>query len=472
MRLPTTLMSPSTAKQTALQYIESKQDHFLSELIRLLKIESVSTDPKFKTQTLQCAQATADYCKGIGLENTTLIETKGCPLVYADWLHAGSDRPTVLIYGHYDVQPADPVALWDSPPFDPQIRNGHLYGRGTTDNKGQFFAHVCAIESFLKTSGKLPVNIKLIIEGEEECGSGGMLRAADSLKEKLKCDAVLVSDSSWHDFDHPAITYSLKGIFYGELTVTGPSHDLHSGIFGGQVCNPLHAIARMISQLKNEKGKITIPGFYDDVIEPTPAALKELEALPFDELGLKKEVGVTTLVSEEGFTPLQANYLRPTLDVCGIWGGYTAPGQKTIIPSWAKAKISIRMVANQTHEKVDSLLRDHLRKITPVGSTSSFELFEGAGPLYVDRNHPYLRKTARALEEAYGKKVVLNGCGASIPVTSVLQEKLKAPVILMGIGLPDDRLHSPNEKLTLANFFGGIRACALTYLALAESGSD
>lgn len=461
-------MNTTSSKDQVTQYIEKHQDHFLAELISLLKMASVSVDPAMKPQVLQCAEATAATCRRIGLEHAGLIETSGFPCVYADWLHAGDDKPTLLIYGHYDVQPADPIDLWKSPPFDPQVRDGNLYARGATDNKGQFFTHFCAIESLLKTVGKLPVNIKLIIEGEEECGSSGLIRALDSLKAKLKCDAVLVSDTPWYDADHPSIIYSIKGILYGELIVNGPSHDLHSGLFGGQVQNPLQAICQIVGLLKNEKGKILIPGFYDDVISPTPEALQEIDSFPSNEMRLKKELGVTTLVSEEGFSPAQTNSLRPTFDVCGIWGGYTGKGQKTIIPSWAKAKISIRLVANQTHATVAEQLRAYLKEITPAGCTSSFDLYEGAGPLYVDRNHPYIRKTACALEEAFGKKVFLNACGASIPVTSALQEKLKAPVILAGFGLPDDCLHSPNEKIRLSNFFGGIKAAALIYFSLAE----
>ena len=453
-----------------LDYIEKNKDRFLENLKELLRIESISTQPAKKSEVLKCANLEIRQMKEIGLENVRLIETAGHPMVYGDWLHA-EGKPTILIYGHYDVQPPDPLDEWKTPPFEPTIIDGNIYGRGTTDNKGQHFAHLCAIEAYLKTLGKLPVNVKIILEGEEECGSSSITQYVSEQRDFLKCDAVLISDFPWHDFEHPTIEYAIKGLVYCELRVQGATHDLHSGLFGGMVRNPVQALSWILSKLKDENEKILIPHFYDDVKALTTEEKKELGAtLNADEQSLLKETGVSALVSEKGYTTAETNGRRPTLDVCGIWGGYQDVGAKTIIPAKAGAKVSIRLVANQDAKKVEKQFVDYVKSICPKGVTLEFETFHGCGALTADRNNFFVKETAGAFAKAFGKEVVYKAGGGSIPVATAMQEVLKAPVILIGLGLPDDRLHSPNEKFALKNFFGGIKGAALALEAFGKRG--
>lgn len=450
-----------------LDYIDKNQNRFLEGLKELLRIESISTQPAKRQEVLKCAALEAKKFKEIGLKNVKLLQTAGYPLVYGDWLDA-KGKPTLLIYGHYDVQPPDPLEEWKSPPFEPTVRNGNLYARGSSDNKGQHLPHLCAMEAYLKTVGSLPINIKFVLEGEEEIGSPGITQYVYDNGKVLSCDAVLISDAPWHDFEHPTIAYSLKGLLYFEVEVKGPSHDLHSGLYGGMVRNPIHVLSQMIAKLKNEDEKILIPKFYDDVKELLASEKKEIASLTFDEKSFLKETGAPGIISEKGFTPLESNARRPTLDVCGIGGGYQEVGAKTIIPSQASAKVSIRLVADQSPKKIEKQFHHFLQSICPKGCTVAVKTFKGSPSLFVDPNNFYLQKTATAFEEAFGKKVIFKGEGASIPVATAFQEVLKAPVILANLGLPDDRLHSPNEKMSLQNFFGGIKWAALAYQALGE----
>ncbi|MBI4124498.1 MAG: dipeptidase [Deltaproteobacteria bacterium] len=449
-------------------FIDKNNDSFLGGLKELIRVESVSSQPAHKKDILKCAELEAQKFKEVGLKNVRLLETKGNPLVYGDWLHA-KQKPTLLIYGHYDVQPPDPLDQWKTPPFEPTVRNGNLYGRGTTDNKGQHFSHLCAIEAWLKTIGKLPINIKVVLEGEEEIGSVSISEFVASNSKIFACDAVLISDMPWFDFDRPSIAYALKGLAYFEVKVRGPSHDLHSGLFGGMIRNPAQALSWMLAKLKNEKEKILIPGFYDDVETITPEERKNIQNIPFNPKALLKETGASDLVSEEGFGPVEHNWTRPTLDICGIWGGYQGVGAKTIIPAEAFAKVSMRLVPHQDPKKIEKQFGEYLQSLCPRGVSVSAECFKGGKAVAIDRHHPYLRKVAGAYEEGFGKKIVFTREGASIPVCEAFFEVLKVPIILIGLGLPDDRLHSPNEKISLTNFFDGIKGAALAYQALGET---
>lgn len=450
-----------------LDYIEKNREHFLEGLKELLRVESVSTQPQKKPDILKCADLEIKKFREIGLENVGLLETTGYPLVYGDWLHAPG-KPTIVIYGHYDVQPPEPLELWKTPPFEPTVQGENLYARGADDNKGQHFSHLCALEAYFKTVGKLPLNVKVVLEGEEESSSEGIMDYIPKHKDFFSCDAVLVSDTAWFDFERPAICYSLRGLCYFEITVKGPSHDLHSGIYGGMIRNPLQALSWILGRLKDENERVLIPGFYDDVKEPTAAERKELAQLPFDEKACREAVGVSELFSEKNFSPLEANWIRPTLDICGVSGGYEGPGAKTVIASQAKAKVSTRLVANQNPKKIVGLFTDYVRAITPKGVQVTVEVLSEAPPVYVDRDNVYLKKVALAYEKGFGRKVILKGDGASIPVVATFQQNLKVPVVLIGLGLPDDRLHSPNEKISLKNFYDGIKGAALAYQALSE----
>ncbi len=450
-----------------LKFIEENRDRFLESLKELLRIESVSTQPSKKPEILKCAELEVQKFKEAGLENVKLLKTTGYPVVYGDWLHAAG-KPTLLIYGHYDVQPPDPLKEWKTPPFEPTVKDGNIYARGSSDNKAQHVPHLCAVEAYLKTVGKLPVNVKFVLEGEEEIGSPGITKYVYENGKFLACDAVMISDGPWHDFKHPTIAYSLKGLLYFEVRVQGPSHDVHSGLFGGMVRNPIHVLSWILAKFKDENEHILIPGFYDDVQKMTDADRNAVAEVPFDEKAILKETGASALTGEKGYTPLETNSLRPTLDVCGIWGGYQDVGSKTIIPATAGAKVSIRLSGGQDPKRIGKLLKEYVKSLSPKGTVVEVEISKSGPALFVDRNNFYLQKTAAAFEEAFGDKTIFIGEGASIPVASAFQEVLKAPVILANLGLPDDRLHSPNEKMSLANFFGGIRWAALAYSALAQ----
>ncbi|MDP2600329.1 MAG: dipeptidase [Deltaproteobacteria bacterium] len=455
-------------QNSVLEYIEKNRERHLEELKNIIKIPSISTQPDKKPAVLKAADFELAHFKAVGLENCQLLKTTGNPLVYGDWLHA-ADKPTILIYGHYDVQPPDPLDQWKSPPFEPTIRDGNLYARGATDDKGQYSTFLFAIEAWLKTAGKLPINIKIVLEGEEECGSTGIAKYVPEHADFFKCDAMMVADMPWLDENRPAISYSLKGLVYFEIAVKGSSHDLHSGLYGGMVTNPLQALSQILAKLKDNNGKILIPNFYDDVLPMTADEKKEIAGLDFDEKTTAKYLGVKELFSEKDFSPLEANWTRPTLDICGMWGGYTGVGSKTIIPAEAHAKVSIRLVPNQDPQKVQKSFGDYVRSLCPPGVSVAVDNHSGGWPVHIERDNAFLKAAASAYEKGFGKKLVFKREGASIPVVATFKSVLKVPMILVGLGLPDDGYHSPNEKINLSHFYGGIKGAALAFEALAET---
>ncbi len=444
------------------RYLEQAHERQLEQLKEWLRIPSISTLPEHREDVVRAARWLADHLQAIGLEHATLIPTEGHPLVYADWLHAGPDKPTVLVYGHYDVQPVDPLEQWETPPFEPTVKEGpqgpDLYARGAADDKGQVFIHVKAVEALLATAGRLPVNVKFIVEGEEEVGSPNLMAMLPQLQEKLAADVCLISDSHILSPTQPVIIYGLRGLWAGQLTVTGPRSDLHSGSFGGIVHNPNQALAELLASLHDEQGRITVPGFYDDVRPLTPQERELLARVPYGEEEALAETGVPALYGEPEFTPVERTGARPTLEINGIWGGFTGEGFKTVIPSQAQAKISCRLVPDQTPERVYQLLRDHLEAIAPPTVRVTLEDLGGGLPALVELDVPQMQAAVRAYEESFGATPLFTREGGSIPIVALFQDVLGAPVILMGFGLPDDNLHAPNEKFHLPNFYRGIRA--------------
>jgi acetylornithine deacetylase/succinyl-diaminopimelate desuccinylase-like protein len=451
-----------------LNYIDSNKDNFLGELIEFLKIPSISSEEKYKPDVLKAADWLANHIKSIGISDVKVHETEGHPIVFAQWLEAGENAPTVLVYGHYDVQPVDPLELWDSPPFEPVIKGTKIYGRGTCDDKGQLFAHLKSIESHLKINGKLPVNIKLIFEGEEECGGEAIEHFVKTNPELLKCDTVLVSDTEWYADGLPSICYGLRGISYFEITVTGPDRDLHSGTYGGTLDNPVNTLCWLVSQMHDKYGRVTIPGFYDSVIPLTQRERDGYKLLPFNEEHYCKELGIKATNGEFGYTTLERAWARPTLDLNGIFGGYTGDGAKTIIPSKASAKLSMRLVPNQTHDEIAAKFEDYIQKLAPETVKVDVKYLHGGNPFMVGLESKSISAALEALEEAVGVKPVFMRDGGSIPIVGLFQIILNAPTVLMGLGLPDDNIHSPNEKFDLRNFFSGIKASAIFLDKLAK----
>jgi acetylornithine deacetylase/succinyl-diaminopimelate desuccinylase-like protein len=444
-----------------IQFIESNKDRFFTELVDFLKIPSVSSQAEHNPDTRKAADWLVTQLNDIGMPRVELYETAGHPVVYAEDLSAGADAKTVLIYGHYDVQPVDPIELWNSPPFEPVVNDGKIYARGSSDDKGQVFAHIKAVEAYQKTNGKLPVNIKFMIEGEEECGSNNLDVFIRKHKEMLKCDTVMVSDTEWFAEGLPSICYSLRGLSYIEITVTGPNRDLHSGTYGGAVDNPLNVLCDIVSSLKDKYGRITIPGFYDDV-KPLSAEEREgFAKLPFNYEEYTEELGVADGNGEFGFTTLERTWARPTLDLNGIYGGYTGEGAKTILPSKASAKISMRLVPYQNHEDITAKITKHLQAITPPTVKLDITPLHGGNPVMIELESEGLNAAKRAMNRAFGKDPIMMREGGSIPIVEMFGSELNAPTILMGIGLPSDNIHSPNESFSIDNFFGGIKASAI-----------
>jgi acetylornithine deacetylase/succinyl-diaminopimelate desuccinylase-like protein len=451
-----------------LKHIEKEKEKYLFELIEFLKIPSISSLSENKGEVLRCANWLADHVKSIGLENVECVETEGHPVVYADWLNAGEDKPTVLIYGHYDVQPVDPISKWNTDPFNPIIDKGKIWGRGTADDKGQLFIHVKAIDAFMKVNGKLPCNIKMIIEGEEECGSSHLDEFIINNADKLKCDYVVVSDTEWFADNLPTVCYGLRGICYTELTVTGPNKDLHSGSFGGAVDNPINVLCWLISQLVDKYGKVRIPGFYDNVVELTEDERKGFAALPYDEKHYMKELGLKGLNGELGYTTLERVWARPSLDVNGIWGGYTQEGAKTVIASTASAKISMRLVPHQDPKDIADKLKIFLESIAPKTVDIEVNYLHGGNPVLLDRDSHPVKACLIAFKEAFGVDPVFMREGGSIPIVDLFGKVLGVPTVLMGIGLPGDDIHSPNENFDLNNYYGGIKASAIFFDAVVK----
>ena len=441
---------------SAVVYARENHPRFLDDLKSLLRIPSISTLPEHKGDCRQAAEALLADLKRIGMENARLIETEGHPLVYADWLHAAG-KPTALVYGHYDVQPAEPLDEWLSPPFEPTERNGNLYARGAVDDKGQVVAQVKALESLLAATGRLPINVRVLLEGEEEVGGEGIANYVASKPADLQADFALVCDTELFAPGLPTLCVGLRGMIYTELEVRGSKTDLHSGIYGGAAPNPFVALAQIIAKLKDENGHILIPGFYDGIVPPSAEELAAWRSLPFDEEEYRKaEVGAKELVGETGFSVLERTWARPTLDVHGMPGGFTGAGAKTVIPAKATAKISMRLVPGMTPARVFDLYKSYVQKIAPAGVEVEARLIHSGDACLVPVDNRYIQSATRALHEVWGKDTVFIRSGGSIPIVGDFDRQLGLPSVMMGFGLPDDNLHAPNEKFNLKNFELGI----------------
>jgi acetylornithine deacetylase/succinyl-diaminopimelate desuccinylase-like protein len=441
-------------------YYAENREKFLEGLKNWLRIPSISALTEHKGDVRRAAEFALEELRAAGLENAELIEGPGNPLVYADWLHAPG-KPTLLLYGHYDVQPPDPLDEWKSPPFEPEIRNDNLYARGASDDKGQTYILIKAVEGLLKTEGKLPANVRFLIEGEEEVGGEHIESYVASKPARLQADAAVICDTEMFAPELPTICVGLRGIIYTEVFVQGPDHDLHSGVYGGAAPNPFMAIAEILTALKARDGRILIPGLCDRVQPPSKEEKEAWARLPFDpEEYRKKEVGSTELTGEPGYTIFERTWARPTLEVHGIRGGFTGEGAKTVIPARAVAKVSLRLVADQRPEEAFAQFNAAVVQATPRGVTVEVKLIHGAGPSLVDPNNDFIRAAAGAMAQVFGAKTVYIRSGGSIPIVGSFERHLGIPSVLMGFGLPDDNLHSPNEKFHLPNFYRGIEAVA------------
>ena len=448
-------------------YINGNSERYLKELKHFLSYPSISTNPENKKDVLECAEYLKKHMESIGMQNAEIYPTKGHPVVYSEWLNAGKDKPTVLIYGHYDVQPVDPIELWTSPPFEAEVRGENLYARGAADDKGQVFIHLKAIEAHLSQNKSLPVNIKLLIEGEEEIGSMHLDEFIKDNTELLKCDVVVVSDTSMFSKDQPALGYALRGLCYMQVDLIGPNRDLHSGQYGGSVENPINALAVMISKMKDENGKILIDGFYDDVAPLSKEEKDNFARLPFSDEEYAGGLEVNELAGEKGYSTLERLWARPTLDCNGIWGGFTGEGAKTVLPSKASAKISMRLVPNQDPDKIAKLFTDFVKKITPKSIKVNVYGQHHGKPWISPIESKWNQAAIRALKQGFGKEPVFMREGGSIPIVFTLEECLKAPTVLLGFGLPDENAHSPDEHLNMNNFYNGIQTSAVFYNELA-----
>ena len=439
-----------------IEYVRANRDRFLVELEDFLSIPSVSTQPEHKPDIERAAAWLRDKLLAAGFPRAEVMPTQGHPVVYAEWLVAGAETPTVLVYGHYDVQPPDPLELWDTPPFEPAVVGDDIFARGASDDKGQLYAHVKAVEAFKEAAGAPPVNVKCIFEGEEETGSPSLESFIREHADLLTADVAVISDTHILGKGLPSIVYALRGLVYVEVEVTGPDHDLHSGTYGGAVHNPINALCAMIARLQDEDGHITIPGFYDQVRELEHEERAVMAKVPFEREAWLREAGVKTDWGEPAYTIVERTTARPTLDVNGIWGGYTQPGAKTVLPSRAFAKISMRLVPDQEPAEITRLIRDYLAEIAPPAVSVEVRDLHSGESAIVRRDSPAVKAAFRAYAEAFGQKPVFVRGGGSIPVVATFQSLLGIETILMGFGLPDDRLHSPNEKLHLPNFYQGI----------------
>ncbi|MBW3542701.1 MAG: dipeptidase [Planctomycetes bacterium] len=450
------------------RYLTQHADRFVEELKDLLRIPSVSGDPAFRGDCRRAAGFVRERLAAAGL-SAEIVETAGHPIVYGEWLGAGDDAPTALVYGHYDVQPPDPLDEWVSPPFEPTIRDRRLYARGATDDKGQMFTHVKSVEAWLKAAGRLPVNVKFVIEGEEEVSSSNLDRFLSERRDRLRADIAVISDTSQFGPGMPAITYGLRGNLFVEVIVSGPAQDLHSGMFGGSVANPANALAAMIAALHDEQGRVRIPGFYDEVLPLSDAERERLANLPFDEASYLQGLGVSAAWGEEGYTTLERRWTRPTCDVNGLKSGYLGEGPKTIVPARASAKLSCRMVPNQDPVKLTQALCDFLRTNCRPGLELEFKTRPGGRALVFDPDSPWMAAASRAIEAAFGTKPVLIREGGSIPVVATFREVLGLDTLLVGWGRDTDNLHSPNEHFTLEDFHRGTHASARLWAELAAA---
>src|SRR5690606_6344180 len=442
------------------------KQRFLDELFELLRFPSVSADPKYSGDVVKTAEFVAEKLRAAGADNVEVCKTAGHPIVYGEKI-VGADRPTVLVYGHYDVQPPDPLELWETPPFEPTIRDGKIYARGACDDKGQFYMHVKAFELMQQTDG-LPCNIKFMIEGEEEVGSDNLGLFVAENKERLKADVVLISDTSMISLENPSLETGLRGLSYVEVEVVGPNRDLHSGVYGGAVANPATILAKMIASLHDENNHIAIPGFYDDVLELSEEERAALNKAPFEIEEYKEDLGVNELWGEEGFTTLERTGIRPTLEVNGIWGGYIGEGAKTVLPSKANAKISMRLVPNQDSKKITELFKSHFQAIAPDTVKVTVTPHHGGEPVVTPTDSAAYQAAAKAIEESFGKKPIPTRGGGSIPIVALFEKELGIKTVLMGFGLDSDNLHSPNEKFDIANYLKGIETIPLFHKYFSE----
>lgn len=435
-------------------YQDQHKDRFLQELLELLKIPSVSARSEHKADMVHCAEAVKNSLLQAGADRAQLYPTDGHPIVYGEKIIDPS-LPTVLVYGHYDVQPPDPLDLWKSGPFEPVIQDGKIYARGACDDKGQFYMHVKALETMVQT-GSLCTNIKFCIEGEEEVGSPNLAKFVQANKSLLKADVILISDTAMISMDHPSIDIGVRGLSYIEVEVTGPNRDLHSGVYGGAVANPATILAKMIASCHDENNHITIPGFYDDVVEATPEERRMMAAAPFDEKAYKEDLGIDALWGEKGYTTNERTGIRPTLEVNGIWGGYTGEGAKTVLPSKAYAKISARLVPNQSSAVITQKLLDYFRSVAPPGVHVEASEHHGGEPYMTPVDSIAYKAAAAAIRESFGKDPIPVRGGGSIPICALFEKELGVKIVFLGFGLDSDNLHSPNEKYDLFNFYKGI----------------
>jgi acetylornithine deacetylase/succinyl-diaminopimelate desuccinylase-like protein len=451
-----------------IDFINVNRDRYLEELKALLAIPSISALPEHTGDVKRCADWCADEMRRIGLEHVKLIDTPGNPVVYGDWLGA-PDAPTILFYGHYDVQPVDPLELWESPPFEATVRDGEIYARGSADDKGQVFMHLKAVEAHLKQNGRMPVNIKFILEGEEEVGSVNLDAFVRSHKSELSANLVVISDSPMFARGVPSICYGLRGLVYFQLDLRGSSTDLHSGSFGGAVANPAFVLSQLLAQMKDRGGRVKIPGFYDDVVPLQEEEKKAWASLPFNEKKFKKDFGIPKVFGETGYTTLERTWARPTFEVNGLLSGFTGEGAKTVLPALAMAKVSMRLVPNQMPDTIAGLFEAYVQDIAPKTVELKVTRMHGGKPWMTSYDNPFIQAAGRAIEKGFGQKPVFTREGGSIPVVSTFQEELGLPSVLFGVGLPDENAHAPNEKLDLANFQGGIISSAIFYDEIAKT---
>ncbi|GAC1305104.1 MAG: dipeptidase [Vulcanimicrobiaceae bacterium] len=450
-------------------FVRANRDRYLAELAAWIACPSVSADPARHDDVRRSAEVAVARMRAAGLTEAMVLETDGLPVAYGSWLHAPG-APTILIYGHHDVQPEDPLALWESPPFEGTVRDGKLYGRGAVDDKGQVLMHLAAIEAHLRVRGTLPINIKVVVEGEEEIGSPSFEAFLARERERLACDVVVVSDTAVFAEDVPSLTVSLRGLVHWEVRVSGPTSDLHSGYFGGIVANPIEALARMIATMRDDAGRIAVPGFYDAVRELAPEHRAEIAALPFEAAREARALGVEELAGgERERLPLERMWMRPTLELNGIYGGYQGPGGKTIVPSFAHAKISARLVAGQDPAHVKRVVREHLERVAPPGVRVEIACDGDVRAVSTSRTHPAVEAAARAMERGFGKAPVFIGTGGTIGPVSSFDRILGLPQVLIGVGLPDDAIHAPNERFDLGQFYGGIETMTYLYDELADA---
>lgn len=452
--------------QTIKEYVQSNKDRFLEELFTLLRFPSVSADAKFKDDINKTAEFVAQKLKDAGADKVEICATAGNPIVYGEKL-VDPSLPTVLVYGHYDVQPADPIELWETPPFEPTVRDGNIYARGAADDKGQFYMHVKAFE-YMMVNNELSCNVKFMIEGEEEVGSVNLGTFVQANKERLKSDVIVISDTSMISLENPSLETGLRGLSYVEVEVTGPNRDLHSGVYGGAVANPATILAKLIASLHDENNHIAIPGFYDDVVELSAAEREALNKAPFDITAYQDDLAVAEVWGEKGYTTIERTGIRPTLEVNGIWGGYIGEGAKTVLPSKAYAKISMRLVPNQNSQRITDLFKKHFEGMAPASVQVLVKPHHGGEPVVTPTDSIAYKAAEKALEEAFNKKPIPTRGGGSIPIVALFEKELGVKTVLLGFGLNSDNLHSPNEKYGIENYLKGIETIPSFFRNFAE----